>query len=205
MLISNYRKTVDKLQGRKEYLFSKIEQRKKTQTEIEHRLEIILKVQDFIQVLAVETQSQVKFRIEKIIQMALDICFPGQYEFVLEFKINTDKTECKLTFFKDDQEESPEDDSGGGLRDILAFVFRVALWSLGDTRAVLFLDEPFSALSKDIQEKAGKILRQVSKELKVQIIMSTQNQDMQQYADKVFLIKAKKKGNYTESVVKVIK
>jgi ABC-type hemin transport system ATPase subunit len=200
-----YRERINRLQGRKEFIQNRIEKRKQVKLELEKRLEIILKVQEFIQVVAVETQNKVKFHIEKIIQMALDICFPGEYEFLLDFKVNSNRTECRLVFLKDDQEEDVMSESGGGLIDIVAFTFRVALWSLGDTRAVLLLDEPFSALSRDLHHKAGIILQQLSKELKIQVIMSTHNIDMTEYADKVFKISAKKHGEYKESVVQELR
>jgi ABC-type lipoprotein export system ATPase subunit len=200
-----YRQTLDKAQGRKEFIQSNIEKRKKSQLDLEHKLEIIEQAQVLVQAVAVETQNKIKFHFEKVIQMALDICFPGEYEFQMEFKVNANKTECRLMFLKDDQEESPEDESGGGLLDILAFVFRVACLSLGDTRSTLLLDEPFSALSRDLHHKAGTIIQQLSKELNVQVIMSTHNPDMEEYADRVFKVSAKKHGEYKESVIEVVK
>lgn len=205
MNMAQYRDKITRLKGRKEFIQAKIEQRKQAKIDLEKRLKIISKAQDFIQVVAVETQNKVKFHIEKIIQMALDICFPGEYQFLLEFKVNSNKTECRLIFLKDDQEEDIMCESGGGLIDIVAFTFRVALWSLGDTRAVLLLDEPFSALSRDLHNKAGLILQELSRELKIQVIMSTHNSDMADYADRVFKVTAKKHGEYKESSIEVLK
>jgi DNA repair exonuclease SbcCD ATPase subunit len=202
--MKDYRKIIDKLTGRLDYLSVKIKEREKNIKEAEKNLETVIQVQEIVKKLAVETQGRIKYRIEKIIQLALDTCFPEEYVFSLDYSVVSDKTEYKLTFLKDGCEESIMKESGGGLIDVLSFVFRVALWSLSSTRNVLLLDEPFSALSRDLHEKVGVILQKISKELNIQILMITHNDKMVEFGDKVFKIGSVKEDGYKVSTVEIV-
>ena len=78
------------------------------------------------------------------------------------------------------------------------------LWSLGKTRRLIVLDEPFRYLSTDLQPKAGEMLRKLSQRLKLQVIMVTHEEEMMEIADRLFSVKLEKSGEYKKSVVKVL-
>jgi DNA repair exonuclease SbcCD ATPase subunit len=65
------------------------------------------------------------------------------------------------------------------------------------------LDEPFKNLSKDLQSKAGEILKLLSQKLGIQIIMITHEQELMEIADKTFEIQKVKDGEWEKSVVVV--
>ena len=65
---------------------------------------------------------------------------------------------------------------------------------------MIILDEPFRFISRDLQARAGEILKMLSQKLGLQILMVTHIGEMIDIADKVFEVKKNLDGR---SVVKV--
>lgn len=152
----------------------------------------------FVQEVAQLTQAQLTVHIQDVVNTALDTCFPGEYEFKLIFEIKRNKTEARLVFLKNGFEIDPMEASGGGVVDVAAFALRIAAWSLGTTDNVICLDEPMKFLSRDLQPRAGEILKEISTKLGIQFIMVSHVADIINSADRVFTISL----NKNESVVK---
>lgn len=181
-----YSEKINKMKGKKELLESKLGEYKNNLSSTNNNVIVLEKAQAFIQQVAKDTQEQIKFMITDIVQLALDSTFPDEYIFNVNFEIKRGKTEAALSFAKGGIEIDPMEASGGGVVDIASFALRIAAWSLGKSDNVIILDEPFRFLSKDLQPKAGEILRRLSEHLKLQIIMVTHNNDMINSAHKVF-------------------
>ena len=146
----------------------------------------------FVQDVAKRTQEQLTLHIEDVVNTALDTCFPDEYKFSLVFEIKRNKTEAKLVFFKNGYEIDPMEASGGGVVDVASFALRIAAWSLGKTDNVICLDEPMKFLSRDLQPRAGEILKEISTKLGIQFIMVSHVADIIQSADRVFEISMNK-------------
>lgn len=176
--------------GKKELLEKELKKSQGKKVALNKTLQSIEKAQVLIQVTAKETQQNIEFHISDVVQLALDACFPGEYDFRVNFEIKRNRTEASLDFFKKGQKISKlTDDSGGGVVAIGCLALRMAAWSLGKTSPVIILDEPFARLSADLQPKAGEILRELSEKLGIQIIMVTHNREsMTEIADKIFSV-----------------
>jgi DNA repair exonuclease SbcCD ATPase subunit len=185
----NYKELCVKARSKFEYI-----QKQKTDSESKYDSFIVFQKtieigQAFIQKVAKETQEKIRFHIQDIVQLSLDYCFPeDNYKFDVSFDIERGKTVANLSFKKNGKEIDPLGSSGGGLNDVVSFALRLAVWSLGKTERIIILDEPFKWLSKDLHSKAGELLRKLSDELKLQIIMTTHLSALEEYADKVFKI-----------------
>lgn len=177
------------LEHQKTILDEKLQAHKRNQLAIEE-------VQVLIQTVAKETQEQIKMHIEDVVNAAIDTCFPSEYEFSLDFEIKRGKTEAVIRLTKNGFNVDPMEATGGGLVDIASFALRVAAWSLSTSNNILILDEPMKFLSRDLQNKAGEILQEISKELNIQIIMVSHIQDIIGQADKVFEVKKNKNISY---------
>jgi DNA repair exonuclease SbcCD ATPase subunit len=140
----------------------------------------------FVQDVAQRTQEQLTLHIEDVVNTALDTCFPDEYQFKLVFEIKRNKTEARLVFHKNGFEIDPMEASGGGVVDVASFALRIAAWSLGKTNNVICLDEPMKFLSRDLQPRAGEILKEISSKLGLQFIMVSHVADIIQSADRVF-------------------
>jgi hypothetical protein len=145
--------------------------------------------QAFLIKVAQDTQNQLRFHIQDIVQMALDVCFPGGYVFQVAFEVKRGVTTAELFFLKNETPVNPIDAAGGGVVDVASFALRIAAWALSTTRPVIVLDEPFRFLSKDLQPKAGQILQALSTKLGLQLIMVTHEASMVDAADRVFEVK----------------
>lgn len=142
-----------------------------------------------IQKVAQDTQRSLEYHISNLVTLALASVFPDPYKFVLEFNQRRNKTEADLMFLKGAQRVDPESGSGGGPLDVASFALRVAAWSINKTRPVIILDEPFKFVSVDLQPDCSAMLKMLSKELGLQIIMISHLPDIIGSADKVFSVR----------------
>ena len=189
--------------GMKKQIENNLIQNKTTLDNLNNRIKLLEQAQVFLQKVAQDTQSQLKFQIEDIVNLALETCFPNEYEFQLQFNIARGKTDAELVFLsqKTGRPIDPMNASGGGVVDLTAFALRIASYALEQgVDNVIILDEPFRFISRDLQARAGEILKSLSTKLGLQIVMVTHIGQMIDVADKVFEVKKNSDGR---SVVKV--
>lgn len=197
MEISKIKELFQQAKGMDKQIVNTLEQKKFDLKKVEERLKNLEQAQIFLQTVAQETQEKLKFEIEDITNLALETCFPGEYEFEIQFNIARGKTEAKL-LFKDQRsgkELDPMECSGGGVVDLACFALRIASYALeSGTDNVIILDEPFRFLSRDLQQRAGEILKTLSDKMNLQIIMVTHIGEFIDIADKVFEVKKNNEG-----------
>lgn len=161
------------------------------------RIKLLEQAQAFLQKVAQDTQSQLKFQIEDIVNLALETCFPNEYTFQLKFNIARGKTDAELVFLsqKTGRELDPMNCAGGGVVDLTAFALRIASYALEQgIDNVIILDEPFRFISRDLQERASEVLKTLSTKLGLQVIMVTHISEFIDCADKVIKIKKNELG-----------
>ena len=136
------------------------------------------------------TQSYLKDYIEELVSNALQAVFEEDYKFIIEFDIKRNRPEAKISLKIRGEEVEPKDSVGGGVMDIASFALRVVLWSIENPKSTntLILDEPFHFIHGKI-ENASKLLKKLSKDLGIQFIIVSQLEELNQYADKTFIIK----------------
>ena len=162
-----------------------------------NRLILLEQAQAFLQKIANETQEHLKFQIEDIVNLALETCFPNEYEFSIIFDIRAGKTEASLSFIskKTGREIDPMNASGGGVVDLTAFALRIASYALDRTcDNVIILDEPFRFVSKGILNDVAEVTKNLANKLNLQIIMVTHETAMISIADRTFEVKKNMDG-----------
>lgn len=163
----------------------------------EKKLKLIEEAQAFLQKVAQSTQENLKFQIEDIVNLALESVFPDEYLFQIVFNVSRGKTDAELVFQdkRTGQTIDPMEASGGGVIDLTAFALRISAFALeSGTDNLIILDEPFKFISRDLQERAGEILKTLSDKMKLQIIMVTHIPEFIDVADKVFEVKKNENG-----------
>jgi DNA repair exonuclease SbcCD ATPase subunit len=137
---------------------------------------------------AQDTQNQLSYRIGDITTLALDSVFPNPYSLSMEFVTRRNKTECDLFFIRNGNICDPIAGSGGGAVDIAALALRVASWAVRRPRNnnVLLLDEPLSHLSANLRPQASQMIRTLSQNIKLQIIMVSHAEELIEAADVLF-------------------
>ena len=174
-----------------------IENYTQKEKQLNHDLKLLEDAQIFLQKIAQETQVHLRFQIEDIVNLALETCFPGEYIFQIKFEISRGKTEAELVFLdqKTKRQIDPMNASGGGVVDLTTFALRIACYALErGTDNVIVLDEPFRFLSRDLQQRAGEILKTLSERMNLQIIMVSHIGEIIDVADKVFEVKKNENG-----------
>ena len=129
-------------------------------------------------IVAKQTQEQVGIYLDDMVTAGCEAVFPHDtdYVFKADFVQRRGQTEVDL-MLADAQGHRirPSDQDGGGLVDVVAFLLRVALWTLGrDTRPVIILDEPFRNLhGREDQRRASELIGRLSERLGIQFIIIT--------------------------------
>lgn len=204
MNVDSMKKIFSTCKGIKFQLDKDFDNYNKKAESMNNELKILEQAQAFLQKVAQDTQQHLKFQIEDIVNLALETCFPGEYIFEILFEISRGKTNAELVFLdqKTGRQIDPMNASGGGVVDLTTFALRIACYALEhNTDNVIVLDEPFRFLSRDLQERAGEILKTLSKRMNLQIIMVSHISEIINVADKVFEVK---KGSDGISKIKEI-
>lgn len=163
-------------------------------------VEAIEEAQALVQLVATETQNQLKFHLEDLVQHALDSLLPGKYTFKLEFEIQRGKTAASMfleSAYGDPMD--PMDECGGTVTQITAFALRVAAWTLAGTDNTILLDEPFAAVSADFRPICGELLSGLASRLGIQFIVIASHESgtasyLLEYADRIFEVSQDKDG-----------
>jgi DNA repair exonuclease SbcCD ATPase subunit len=193
----NYIGLIDQATGAKKQIQKNLDRIWDKQKESAAELINIEKAQALLQQVAQDTQEQLKIHVEDIVQLALDAIFPDQYEFEIRFAIAYGKTSAELVFISKHSGYTidPMVASGGGVVDVCSFALRLACWTLSrGVDKVMVFDEPFRFLSRDLQERAGSMLRELGSKLGLQIIITTHLIPLIEASDQAITITKDAKG-----------
>lgn len=174
--------------GKRDLLRSQLESAQQHEVDLREQARNVELAQAFLQSVAQETQRDLKIRVEKIVQLALDTVWPGSYQFQIEFELKRGKTEARIFLLENGWEYDPMSQNGGGLVDVLALALRITAYTLGGTANTLIFDEPMKFVSRDLQERASEIIKVLSKHLGIQFIISTHVPEIIESSDKVFRV-----------------
>lgn len=206
-VLEEYKKKLSSSKIKRDWFLEKSEAVDKEISQFRKSLISLEEAQIFLQDVAQQTQSQLRFHIRDIVQLCLDSVWEGEVEFDLIYEIKRGKTEARLVFMVDGEEVNPLEQDGGGLVHLAAFALRIAVWTLGNTRNTIVLDEPLGALQpKELQLQGFRMIKELSEKLGLQFIIvknSVNSDDLQDIADKVFKVSRKRKNDWWQSEVEV--
>ena len=189
MPISELQEEYDKLLARKTTLLVDVKESKNNVRKIKKEVSAHIEARDTIAKVIQLTQFRIRKYIERTVTLAIRSVFDRDYTFHLKFKEQRNKVECIATVKEHGSIRDPKADMGGGLMDIIAIGFRVALLLIENPRSrmVLWLDQPFSHCGGLIK-KAAVMVRELSRELKIQFVIITHERKLSKIADRSWLI-----------------
>lgn len=168
----------------------------------EERLAVIESAVKVIQSIATELQTSVKDKIVSTVQAAIDDTFPN-VKFNMELTSKRNQTE--LDIYVTDEEGNRQailDGCGGGLKDVISFALRVAVWSLDkDSAPVIMLDEPFKFMSEGHRNQGAELLHTLSHNLGVQFVVVSHVPEIVNNADRIYSVT---KNSESRSVTKIV-
>ena len=150
---------------------------------------VSLETQRLIREASQLTLSNLSVRIGTIVTKALTQVLGEGYKFNLDFDIKYNKLAADMYLEKDGKRYDLKRDNGDGVVDIVALALRVAILCLDrrKLRRLLILDEPCGAVSVNYQPVLGKMIKQLSDMLDLQVIMVASHGSNMQIPDaKVF-------------------
>ena len=150
---------------------------------------VSLETQRLIREASQLTLSNLSVRIGTIVTKALTQVLGDSYKFSLDFDIKYNKLAADMYLEKDCKRYDLRRDNGDGVVDIVALALRVAILCLDrrKLRRLLILDEPCGAVSVNYQPVLGKMIKQLSDMLDLQVIMVASHGSNMQIPDaKVF-------------------
>jgi ABC-type siderophore export system fused ATPase/permease subunit len=142
--------------------------------------------QALVQQTAIETQEVIKYSLEDIVNLMLNAMFPDMYTFKLIFEVKGNRTTARIAIIDQGREVSPLKSLGGGVCDCIATSLRVALLLLTTKRRLLILDEVGKHISAGIRPAFYEVMKKLSEDLGIQVLMVTHDETAIKCADKVF-------------------
>ncbi len=142
------------------------------------KLKDTIKAQEICQLVTATIQHRVHEKIATVVSHCLETVFEEPYKFRILFERKRGKTDARLVFERGGLHVDPLTASGGGVVDVAAFALRLSclLLTKPNLRKVLILDEPFRFVSEEYQDRVASMLRQISKDMKVQVVQVTHNE-----------------------------
>ena len=190
MNISDFRKKIDRMAGRRDQIESNLKKASDEVVRLKQEVVYSEDAQRRIQLVAKQTQEQLEFRVSAPVSAALAGVWDDPYEFLLKFVERRGQTEADLVFKRDGTEyKNLIFSGGGGPVDVAAFGLQIAAWSMGGTRPFLLLDEPLKWLkskNRILEERGAMMMGEISKELGLQMLMISHIPEQQRGSDRVF-------------------
>ena len=194
--MSELRNRIERLKGQRDQLNTRADDLQQELTDIRKSINRHQQARGIIREVGLKTQQQLQYHISDITSMALDAVFDDPYELVVEFVQRRNKTECDLLFKRDGHLVDPTSATGGGAVDVAALALRIVAWSMTVPRLrnTIILDEPLKFMDgqTDRQERASKMIKELSDRLGLQFIIITHEPVLAEYADKVFQVRMRK-------------
>jgi DNA repair exonuclease SbcCD ATPase subunit len=184
--VQSFSAQLDRAKARKSILAEQIQTKEKDLEETIEGKENTTKARKVIQLVGEKLQEEVAQYLSNLVTMALKAVSSDFPEFKARMISKRNQIECELFFVEKGNEEDPLSSSAGGCVDVASFALRVAMWSLNKNRPTLILDEPFRNVSPDLQSQVSDMIKLVSEELGIQIIMVSHADDINMAASKTF-------------------
>ena len=151
--------------------------------ETKKELENAKSAQALIQQVAQSVQEIAHAGIAGIVTRCLRTVFGEDFpsEFVIRFEQKRGRTEARLVLVDSGGEElNPLEADAGGVVDVISFGLRIACLLLTSParRKLLVLDEPFKMLSQEYRPTLRRMLKVISQEFEVQMIMVTHSPEL---------------------------
>uniref|UniRef100_A0A6M3LF64 Uncharacterized protein n=1 Tax=viral metagenome TaxID=1070528 RepID=A0A6M3LF64_9ZZZZ len=197
--LQTLRQKIDNLKGRRDQIASDLN---KVTDRIEILQEEVLASEDAqrrIQLVAKQTQDQLRYYIETPVTAALSGVFDNPYEFELRFETRRGQTEGDLIFKRNGIEHKNLTFAGGiGAVDVAAYGLQVSGLSMQKSlRQFLLLDEPLRNLkskSKIYEKRGSLMIAETAHGLGIQHLIVSHIPEQQEGADRIFRVSIDEKG-----------
>jgi hypothetical protein len=181
-MYNTYKEKVQKLHGTRELLQRQLRENQAELKQLNELETLQQRVLIMMQESEKEIQQQIILHISDVVDTALNSLFPNRYEFRIDFLTKNKSTFADIYMLEDGFRIPIR----GGLADLTCVALRMAVWSLSKTDAVLLLDEPMLGIAAEARPLMAQLLKQLSSELGLQIILVSHTDELIDISDKVY-------------------
>ena len=156
---------------------------------------VLAQAQEVLRDLANQARQEFKQEVDGLVTLAVRSVFTEDFSFDLQMTTDGGRLQCKPVVWEtigDVQVEyTPKDDMGGSVLDPIGFALRVVLqqFQRNPTRALFLLDEPMKNTGHgELLTQAGRMLREISHNLGLQLIIITHEPELAEVADRAWRV-----------------
>jgi len=203
-MLQELKDSFNRLVAKREYISQQLDRTRRDLTDKESLYTDHFEAREIVIEVIRLTQQNFKEKVEPLIRLCIRSVFEKPYDFELRFEKKRNQIECYPIVLDGKNELRPKDDLGGSVVDVISLALRTVLWSIEKPRSRNFfiLDEPFKNLGRNEELLlAGQILKDISNDLKLQLIIVTHSSEFAEIADTVYEVF----NDGVESVVRQIK
>ena len=131
-----------------------------------------------------QRQENIKDSIEGLLSKGLATIFQEDVQFKIETSIKRSKIWADFYILKNGNKEKLEN-QGGGVINVVSFLFRVIFIRLLGMVPLMILDEAFNMVSKGNIERLGEFIRRIHDKFGIQFIIVTHHREFTEVADDV--------------------
>jgi hypothetical protein len=135
------------------------------------------------------TQASLQTEVETLVTDALQFVYDKDFEFKLIFERKQNRLHIRPVIMEEGEEYDPEEERGGGVLDLVSFLFRIVLWSLQEepSRPLFLMDEPMKNAGKgEMLDRIGYMFKKISHDLGIQLVIWTHEPQIAAIADRSF-------------------
>lgn len=198
MMLKNLSNRVDYLQqffstesGRRKEIKRQIKNNSKQRKSLKKDLKIIEKCILLLDKLAQNTEGKIVELFQSTVSAALKDIFDESYDFRFEFGKRGNVSTCEYQIRSAEFERWNDIimSRGKSVAQIIALVLRIILVKIDkDSPDIVLFDEPLDGLSPDRKEVAGRFIKELCRQLGIQIIMITHSVELADYVDKKVML-----------------
>lgn len=155
--------------------------------ELKKEFDALQEAREVFQKASLLAQNHLALHLSLIVTNALKVIFyENNISFHIKFVERRNSTECDMWLEENNHEYSLLGSRGYGVVDIVSFSLKVAYILLHESDNICIVDEPFRNLHVNKHEVASQMIKELSREIGMQFIISTHVKALKEYADKEF-------------------
>lgn len=165
--------------------------------------EVGMHVNAFFALLAEDQRRELEQKVQTLVDYGVQSIFGANHRFLVKSELRGKTVRTEFFLVEDGHELPLLDATGGGVGDVVSFLLRVVMLCLVRPvqQRVMILDEPFKFVSTSHFAKLEVLLRELTQQLDLQLIMVTHQPALMDAA--TTLIKVTKQGGLSKAEVTI--
>jgi len=184
--IRKYQSSVVKKRTSNEIYREKIEKSKARIVSLSKQIQTVVDFVTIINSISLPKRNDLKCGIEGIMTKALNLLYGDEYRSELIYDFKNNRSALDIRVIKETligNVSRKRNGFGGGVSDTISLPLRMMILKGSPCADILFLDEAFKHIGAKMSDGVGEFLKNIAKEMGIQIFMTTHDETIASYAD----------------------